>query len=142
MKIWSTSGIEPSRLRGPQRRSGKSGESFHVEGGAGARSTAGLSPSGPLTAVDTLLTLQAVPEGTEGKRRAMRRAGDMLDLLDDIRVGLLEGRVPRGKLEGLLRMVQSRRDEVVDPRLSAVLDEIELRAAVELAKYGVSLGNR
>jgi hypothetical protein len=72
----------------------------------------------------------------------MRRAGDMLDLLDDIRVGLLEGRVPRGKLEGLLRMVQSRRDEVVDPRLSAVLDEIELRAAVELAKYGVSLGNR
>jgi len=142
MKIWSTSGIEPSRLRGPQRRSGKPGESFQLEGGGSVRAAAGLSGAGPLTAIDTLLTLQSIPEATEGRRRAVRRAGDMLDLLDDIRLGLLEGRIPRGKLEGLLRVVQSHRDEVVDPRLGAVLDEIELRAQVELAKHGVSLGNR
>jgi hypothetical protein len=139
MKIWSTSGIEPARLRGSERRTGKAGESFHVESGTTARGAAGLSSAAPLTAVDTLLTLQAVPEGTEGKRRAIRRAGDMLNILDELRLGLLDGQVPQSKLEGLLRMVRSRRDDVADPGLAAVLDEIELRAEVELAKYGASL---
>jgi hypothetical protein len=92
--------------------------------------------------MDSLLALQGVPDGTEGKRRAVRRAGDMLDLLDDIRVGLLEGTLPLGKLQGLLHVVQTRREAVADPALSAVLDEIELRAQVELAKYGSSLGRR
>jgi hypothetical protein len=86
--------------------------------------------------MDALLALQAVPEAGEGKRRAVKRAGDMLDLLDDIRIGLLEGGVPRGKLEGLLRMVQTRRDDFADSRLAQILDEIELRAQVELAKFG------
>jgi hypothetical protein len=142
MKIWSTSNVEPAALRRTQRRSDKSGETFHVDSPGSARSSAPLTQSAPLTAVDTLLALQAVPEASEGRRRAVRRAGDMLDLLDEIRVGLLEGTVPEGKLKGLLRVVQSRREAVADPRLSAVLDEIELRAEVELAKYGASLGNR
>ena len=34
----------------------------------------------------------------------------------------------------LVRMVRSKREEGIDPRLSAILDEIELRAEVELAK--------
>jgi hypothetical protein len=32
-------------------------------------------------------------------------------------------------------MVRDRRQEIADPALQEVLDEIELRAAVELAKY-------
>ena len=58
----------------------------------------------------------------------------MLDHLDAIRHGLLLGSIPRDKLNGLLAVVRERRDDVGDPRLAAVLDEIELRAAVELAK--------
>jgi hypothetical protein len=34
----------------------------------------------------------------------------------------------------LAQLVRARRDQVDDPRLIAILDEIELRAAVELAK--------
>ena len=142
MKIGSTSSVESSSLRRTQRRSDKSTGSFHVEGPGSARSAGALTHAAPLTAVDALLTLQAVPEAIEGKRRAVRRAGDMLDLLDDIRIGLLDGSLSRSKLEGLLRAVQSRREAVADPGLSAILDEIELRAEVELAKYGMSPGNR
>ena len=142
MKIWSTSNVEPAVLRRSQRRSGKAGETFHLDSAGSARSAAPMAQSAPLAAVDTLLALQAVPEAGEGKRRAVGRAGDMLDLLDDIRLGLLEGTLPESKLKGLLRVVQTRREAVADPRLSAVLDEIELRAEVELAKYGATLGNR
>jgi hypothetical protein len=58
----------------------------------------------------------------------------MLDELEQIRLGLLLGAIPRAKLEQLAQLVRARREQVDDPRLMAILDEIELRAAVELAK--------
>lgn len=58
----------------------------------------------------------------------------MLDQLEEIRVGLLTGAIPRDRLEALDRLVQENRGQVVDPRLGEILDEIELRARVELAK--------
>ena len=58
----------------------------------------------------------------------------MLDLLDDVHVGLLDGSIPAGRLIALANSVRGKRDEVGDPRLAEVLDEIELRAAVEVAK--------
>jgi hypothetical protein len=62
------------------------------------------------------------------------RAQVMIDGLDDIRQGLLIGSIPRSKLTALVKVVREERDQAEDPKLSAILDEIELRAAVELAK--------
>jgi hypothetical protein len=135
MKISGTRGVDATQTRRTDRRVGAQG-SFTVSQADAPRTAAPLSGATPLSAVDSLLALQAVPEASEGKRRAVKRAGDMLDLLDDIRLGLLEGGVPKGKLEGLLRMVQSRRDTLADAGLAQILDEIELRAQVELAKFG------
>ncbi len=58
----------------------------------------------------------------------------MLDELEQIRLGLLLGQIPRARLEQLAQMVRARREQLDDPKLIAILDEIELRAAVELAK--------
>ena len=58
----------------------------------------------------------------------------MIDGLDEIRQGLLVGAIPKSKLAALVEVVREERDQADDPRLSALLDEIELRAAVELAK--------
>jgi hypothetical protein len=69
-----------------------------------------------------------------GRARAARRGRDMLDLLDDVRDGLLEGRVSRATLARLLALVETKREDFVDPALKGVLDEIELRVRVELAK--------
>lgn len=69
--------------------------------------------------------------------RSKKRAEDMLDRLEEIRLGLLTGSIPRDRLEALDRLVQEHRDQVVDPRLGEILDEIELRARVELAKLDV-----
>ena len=86
--------------------------------------------------IDALLAAQSVGDSLERetRRRLIKHGEDLLDKLDEIRHGLLMGSISKEKLIGLAQMVRSRRDTVADPRLAAVLDEIELRAEVELAK--------
>jgi hypothetical protein len=69
-----------------------------------------------------------------GKARAARRGRDMLDLLDEVRAGMLDGQVSRSTLNSLMALVSVQREDFVDPHLAEVLDEIDLRARVELAK--------
>ena len=59
---------------------------------------------------------------------------DILDRLDEIRHGLLSGSLSLAQVTGLANLVRSRRATIADPRLRDVLDEIELRAEVEIAK--------
>lgn len=70
---------------------------------------------------------------TNGK--AHQRADDILDQLDELRHGLLMGTLNRRKLGSLARMVRARCDTVTDPQLAKILEQIELCAEVELAKY-------
>lgn len=84
--------------------------------------------------MDALLSVQEVGDATKGRNRGTVRAQLMIDGLDDIRLGLLTGAIPRSKLAALLEVVREERDQAEDPKLSAILDEIELRVAVELAK--------
>ena len=71
----------------------------------------------------------------EAKARAKKRANEMLDKMEEIRMGLLMGGIPQKSLQDLSRVIQSRKDEFTDPQLKEIMDEIDLRAQVELAKY-------
>lgn len=84
--------------------------------------------------VDALLALQDVGGPLERRRRAVSRAGRILDVLDEVKVALLGGELSLADLDRLSRAVREERAATDDPKLEAVLDEIELRAAVELAK--------
>ncbi len=48
---------------------------------------------------------------------------------------LLFGAIPKGRLIGLARMVSERREYAADQRLNDLLDDIDLRVRVEIAKY-------
>ncbi|NDC89154.1 MAG: hypothetical protein EB075_10170 [Bacteroidetes bacterium] len=72
--------------------------------------------------------------GGRANRRLMLRAEEMLERLEEIRHGLLMGSIPKSILADLAQMVRSRREAGGHPHLIAILDEIELRAEVELAK--------
>lgn len=129
------------RIRTPAARKagskGAAAQAFSVPGGSAAPSTEASTPvttTSPVTSVDALLAIQEVPNEREGQKRAIKRGKDMLDILDDIRMGILTGSVPRARLQQLVSMVGSRRDNFTEPALAQVLDEIELRARVELAK--------
>jgi len=106
-----------------------------------ADNAAPMEASASVGVVDALFTIQAVAEPTEreARRRLVRRGEDLLDRLEEVRHGLLVGSVSKDKLVALAQLVRSRREGCGDPRLAAVLDEIELRAEVELAK--LSRGN-
>ena len=93
-----------------------------------------------LGGVSSVLALQGAPDSTErrARQRAVERGETMLDKLEEIRLGLLLGTIPQSRLEQLAHLVRAQRELVNDPKLTAILDEIELRAAVELAKLSLS----
>ncbi len=132
------------RIDGPRRpdqiasraaaRSGQAGPAFAVGAQGGAQASAPASASLQVAALESLLAMQGAADPLSGRRKAVRRANDMLDLLDDIKLGLLSGAVPRQTLRQLTALVAERREEFNDPRLQDVIDEIDLRAQVELAK--------
>jgi hypothetical protein len=100
----------------------------------GAAASAGVSRTAGVMGVDALLALQDVGGPLERKRRAVRRAGRILDVLDELKLALLDGELSLGQLERLRRAIRDERGLTDDPKLEEVLDEIELRAAVEMAK--------
>ncbi len=99
------------------------------------RATAGVSGTAHLGSVAALIALQANGDATKGANRAeIDRAEDLLDQLDRIRVGILTGGLSRTTLSRIVANLDERRRDGIAPRLAAVIDEIELRAKVELAK--------
>jgi hypothetical protein len=93
-----------------------------------------VSGPGPIAAVETILTLQSFDDSTDGRSRGLAQGENLLDMLDEVRDGLLAGAIPRATLSRLATAVSRRQEGFVDPKLQAVLDEIDLRARVELAK--------
>lgn len=102
-----------------------------------AKSPAGVTGTNPIQSVDSLLALQGSDDAADRHGRARARGEALLDRLEVLRTDILLGRIPRQRLDELSALVRSSRAEVDDPRLGEVLDEIELRAEVELAKLAV-----
>jgi len=128
----------PGALRtGALRRGGRSvsgdGAAFAREL-AKASETRATASAAPVSGVQALISAQEVDDATARSRRARKRAGSLLDRLDEIRMALLSGVLPEGAILRLQAEVQTMRESVEDPDLSALLDDIDLRAQVELAK--------
>jgi hypothetical protein len=89
-----------------------------------------------LSTVEGLLSVQEVDDGPGRRRRMLRRGERLLDALDELRHGLLIGGLPREQVVALRRLAAETATATDDPRLQELVAEIELRAAVELAKLG------
>jgi class II flagellar assembly regulator FliX len=129
--------LRTTRVRAP----GGAASGFAPESAAGPKTPAPASGTAVISSVDALIALQEVPDPTTGRAKAARRGRDMLDVLDDVRDGLLSGSISRATLQRLLTLVNVQREDFIDPDLSAVIDEIELRARVELAKLNFAGAN-
>jgi len=133
----------PNPLRGPT--AGRPSRS--ASGGGFAQALEGLSggaaethrTGGPAAVggLDALLAMQEVDDRAARRRQAKRRGEALLDQLEGLRRDLLMGAVPRERLAAIARQVREQRAAVDDPALTAILDEIDLRAQVELAKLGI-----
>ena len=107
---------------------------FFEHVGARVPAPAGLAPAPPLAALDGVLAVQEVLDPTAERRRATRHGHSLLDELRALQLAMVDGQVPEGILRRLAGLVDGLRPSAADARLDAVLDAIELRAAVELAK--------
>lgn len=123
-----------------------------VNGASGARKTSGaaaapsfapsveapargaaIAPTAPLTPLDSILALQAEESPTRRRGRQARRGRDALDALERLEEGLLSGCAPMQLKNDLERL--ARGGELTgEPGLDAILNEIDIRLAVELAK--------
>jgi hypothetical protein len=110
---------------------------FSLDEGFAASKPAPVSGARSVGTVDSLLALQAVPDAGQGRARAFKRGQRMLDLLDEIRDGMLSGLVSQGSLRSLSAELQAQHDAFLEPGLQSVMNDIELRAQVELAKMQV-----
>jgi hypothetical protein len=135
MKVYGPGSLRPGQPAKKVSRSGEGSDFLrHMQEGGGEENAAPVSGAGSTFGINPLMALQEVDDALTGKRKARQRAESILDMLDELRMGLLTGTFPRERLGDLVRLVQSRRAQVDDPRLLEILDEIDLRAQVEIAK--------
>ncbi len=137
------SGIGTTAGPGQARKAGKTEKSAPgafadrlAETMDGPEDAAAVDSAPQVSGIEALLATQAVGDATdqEQRRRLIRHGEDLLDRLEEVRHGLLLGAIPKEKLLALAQIVRSRRDTALDSRLGSILDEIELRVEVELAK--------
>ncbi len=134
MKVNGAGRVRASTPKRVGKSSGAGGQVFSVENEQSSQEIAAGSAPSAIATIDSLLALQEVNDPIAGRRKAVKRAYDILDTLDTIRLGLMNGSLPASRLRGLIDLVESRRDNFEDPALSTLIDEVELRARVEIAK--------
>jgi hypothetical protein len=115
---------------------GASGQRFTLDGPAGGAKTSAASAAVPLTSLDALIAVQGEGDVTERRRRSVKRGRDLLDALDQLKAGLLSGKVGGSQLQRLARELGAQKQASGDAGLDEVIGHIELRAQVELAKLG------
>jgi hypothetical protein len=87
--------------------------------------------------IDALLAMQGIEEDpVERRKRSVQRGKGALDVLDDLKIGLLSGNFDTSTVGRLRAAAANLKSSSGDPGLDAVLSEIELRVEVELAKAG------
>lgn len=127
MKIDAVRGA--SQAGGARRANAASGEGFSLPTEA-AKATAAAAPVAAPTALSALLSLQM----DEGRRARQARRGTLsLDAMDALQAALLGG-AEEGPALAALRSQLAGREPTGDDVLDGVLNDIDVRAAVEIAK--------
>lgn len=135
MKVNGSGPLAGPQARRLERRGGQTGGGFRLGAAEETQQAQKSQAAQPAQQVTALLALQEVPDAARGPSRGIRRGLDLLDQLDRLRIELLSGRVSPVRLERIAHVLRSQRERIADPVLADVLAEVEVRAAVELAKF-------
>lgn len=133
MRVDNTARANGLTARSGVNRSGSNG--FFVNDEPQAARVASAQPTVAASSIDALLALQAVDDPLLGRRKAIRRGTALLDTLEQVKADLLIGQVSEGRLNQLMALIGQARERN-QSGLDDVLDDIELRVRVELAKFG------
>lgn len=133
MKIENTRPLGSPR-RAPGRKTGRAGDAVFSVATEESEQSRAVAGSAPIATLDSLRVLQEVDDD-DRPMPPRDRANSLLDRLEALQLALLSDGIPRQNLLDLQRLVERERGLVRDKRLNALLDEIDLRVKVELAKH-------
>lgn len=136
MRIYGPNGTTLGSPAGNTKRTSSSGFSLPDDAAAAPETRAASAPKAAAN-IDALLALQGIEEDpAERRKRSVQRGKGALDVLDDLKIGLLSGNFDASTVSRLRDAAANLKSSSGDPGLDAVLSEIELRVEVELAKAG------
>jgi hypothetical protein len=138
MRIYGPNGAALATAPAPKRRAAAG--NFTVSAEEAPRNTPAASTLRSISTLDALMALQGVDDPLnplERKKRAVAKGRNALDVLDSLKVGLIDGSVDGSTLSRLKVAAEGLTEESGDSGLDTVLGEINLRVAVELAKAGI-----
>jgi hypothetical protein len=136
MRIYGPNGTTIGSPAGNARRTGSTGFSLPDDVTTASETRAATAPRAA-AGIDALLALQGIDEDpAERRRRSVARGKGALDVLDDLKIGLLSGNLNASTVSRLRDAAANLKSSSGDPGLDSVLSEIELRVEVELAKAG------
>lgn len=135
MRIYGAGGAALAAKPVAARRTASGG--FTVDDQESAHGTAQTGGLRSISTVDALLALQGIEDTTQKKKRAVAKGRRALDVLDGVKVALLDGTLDQSAVARLKVAAEGLSEESGDPGLDSVMSAINLRVAVELAKAGV-----
>ncbi len=110
------------------------GGQFQIPNGRSAKHRPEISGPVAVGSIDAIVALQAVEEPSDQRRQAVETGDRILDLLDQLKIGVLSGQVRAVDLNRLKKTIERQLSVEDDPGLNDILKQIDLRARVELAK--------
>ncbi|MBJ7404688.1 MAG: flagellar assembly protein FliX [Bradyrhizobium sp.] len=135
MRIYGPNGTTLGTPASQARRTGSG--TFVLPDTSSAQETRSAAAPKAAANIDALLALQGVEEDpVERRKRSVARGRTALDVLDDLKMGLLSGNLDASTVMRLRDAAANLKSSSGDAGLDAVLSEIELRVEVELAKAG------
>ena len=142
MKITDLDGIKGAGKPKKPKKTGDGGAFDALLGAEEAGSTEdSKAPTGaaPLEAAGSLLSLQEVPAHTGLRQQTIQQGKKSIDILDDLRRDLLLGDDSPQLLQRMREQQSRLNAQAHDPQLKPVMDDIDLRLAVEIAKREAAL---
>ena len=138
MKISKTGGAKETRSTSKKGLVSDSGEAFSesLKSAQGGTALASIVGSGMVGNVDALFSVQEAPDAmvSRSRKQAITYGEDLLRRLDELKLGVLNGSMPKEKLTDLAQYLRQKRQSSDDLLLNEIISEIELRAEVEIAK--------
>ena len=135
MRIYGPNGTTLGSPAATARRTSSTGFSLPEDTTSAAENRPVSAPKAAAN-IDALLAMQGIEDPVERRKRSVQRGKGALDVLDDLKLGLLSGNFNASTVSRLRDAAANLKSTSGDPGLDAVLSEIELRVEVELAKAG------
>ena len=130
MKVEGPRGV--ASAGGARRSQGAAAPGFSPMVEAAPRTTAATAAAAP-HALDSILALQAEGHVGDRRKRQVRRGAAALDALESLEMAIADGVAP-SSLRNMLESLRRQSESTGEAGLDAVLTEIDIRVAVELAK--------